>query len=122
MQYSANKASATGAHSVGGIAGAIHDKSTLISCYNAGNIRTTTSGSNNANYLAGGIVGYMSSGGVSTNVITISNCYNTGSVYGYSATSGITALQESAGKYYLNNNYTVRNTNRKRQIWYIITL
>jgi len=113
VQYSSNKASVTGAHSAGGIAGSMHDKCTIISSYNSGNIRTTTSGSTNTNYLAGGICGYMSSG-AAANVITISNCYNTGSVYGYTATSGITALNESAGKYYLNNNYTTRNINRKR--------
>ena len=113
VQYSTNKGSVTGAHSVGGIAGSIHDNCTIISCYNSGTVRTTTSGSTNTNYLAGGIAGYMSST-AATNVLTISNCYNTGSVYGYTATAGITALNESAGKYYLNNNYTTRNINRKR--------
>ncbi|MCI8621419.1 MAG: hypothetical protein HFJ50_06875 [Clostridia bacterium] len=101
-----------GTHSAGGIIGSMHQNSTVYSCYNYGKIRTTTSGSINQNYLAGGICGYMSSGG-KNNVITISNCYNTGDIYGYSATGGITALNESAGKYYLNNNYNVRNINRK---------
>lgn len=93
--------------------GSMHGGSMVYSCYNSGRVKTLTIGSNNQNYLAGGICGYMSSGG-KNNIITISNCYNTGSVYGYTATAGITALNESAGKYYLNNNYTTRNINRKR--------
>jgi len=91
----------------------MHNSTTIYSCYNSGRIKTTTTGSINQNYLAGGIAGYISAGG-KNNIVTISSCYNTGDIYGYTATSGITALNESAGKYYLNNNYTIRSTNRKR--------
>ena len=99
-----NKGNITGKHSTGGIVGSIGMDGCLVdSCYNIGQIKTTDSGSNNTYYLAGGIVGYK--GGVGN--ATISNCYNTGSVYGHTNTGGIVSYAEGSGNIYLTNNYSI---------------
>ena len=91
----------TSAHSVGGIAGLLYNGARVSESYNTGNIKTTTTGSFNINYLAGGICGYSA---IRAEII---NCYNIGSVYGYKYTGGIIGYSEEAGQHNITNCYSI---------------
>lgn len=123
ISYCYNVAIITGTHSAGGICGIMQSNSTIDNCYNTGTIKTTTTGSINTNYIAGGISGYMSNHSGETTKIM--NSYNSGSIYGYSHTGGITGMLEGNGDFQITNCYSrgILTGNRIYAIsgWYSIS-
>lgn len=102
-----NLAEITGSHGVGGIVGIARYQSKILDSYNKGKIKTTTTGSQNGNYVAGGVVGYTDCEVNYT--VNITNCYNIGDVYGYTNAGGIIGLYQAGGRHIINNCYSVGN-------------
>ncbi len=113
----ANSANIVGEMFIGGIVGQISKGGSVNSCYNTGRIKATSK-NGYGDACVGGIVGLLTT---SNNIsITISNCYNTGSIVtSYPLAGGILGCQASQsgnGLLYIKNCYSIGTVSGAQRI------
>lgn len=102
--------SCTAGSSVGGIVGQQNDAGSISNCTNTGNV---TGGSASANYGAGGIVGWVrytneTSAYPVQNIITVTDCRNSGNIKAMSGAGGIVGIWYNCGQ--CDNNMNTAKT------------